>query len=92
MAATIARATGSDKSRVKETSRLGSESSTAVANTWHTFTTAHVNRDGSGYIEVRRGPDAFRYSFGPESDVLPSVHYGSTHTMPLARMENGVHS
>jgi hypothetical protein len=71
MAATIARATGYDASRVKETHRLGSQSSTAQANTWQTFTTAHVNRDGSGYVEVsRNGETLIRAAFGPEDAPL----------------------
>jgi len=69
MAATIAKATGYDSSRAKETHRLGSQSSTAQANTWSTFTTAHVNRDGSGYVEVRRdGVTLHRFEFGPERE------------------------
>lgn len=54
MAATIAKATGHDKTRSKETHRLGSQSSTVEAATWQTFAMAHVNRDGSGYVQVRR--------------------------------------
>jgi hypothetical protein len=67
MAATIAKATGYDSSRAKEAHRLGSQSSTAQANTWQTFTTAHVNRDGSGYVEViRNGKTLHRFDFGAE--------------------------
>jgi hypothetical protein len=67
MAATIATATGRDSSRAKETHRLGAQSSTARADTWQTFTTAHVNRDGSGYVEVRRnGKTLHRFDFGAE--------------------------
>ena len=67
MAATIARAYGNDSTRTKETHRLGGQSSTARADTWRTFTTAHVNRDGSGYIEVRRdGRTLHRFDFEAE--------------------------
>lgn len=54
MAKTIAKATGSDTTRVKEVHRLGSQSSTGEANTWRTFSTTHINADGSGYCQVRR--------------------------------------
>lgn len=54
MAATIAKATGGDSSREKSVQRLGDQYSTAHANTWKTFTTCHVNKDGSGYVEVER--------------------------------------
>lgn len=72
MAATIARATGFDSTRVKETHRLGSQSSTATAATWQTFATAHVNRDGSGYVEMTRdGRTVARLDFGPEAGDSP---------------------
>jgi len=68
MAATIAKATGRDTSRVKETRRLGSVSSYVEANTWRTFTSAFVHRDGSGYVEVTRdGKTLCRFNFGPEA-------------------------
>ena len=67
MAATIARATGHDKSRDKEVHRLGSESSAVVAATWRTFARAHVNKDGSGYVEVRRD-DKVIHSFEFEAE------------------------
>lgn len=67
MAATIAKATGRDKSRIKETHRLGSESAYAEANTWRTFTKAYIYRDGSGYVEATRdGKSLGRIDFGPE--------------------------
>ena len=67
MAATIAIATGYDTSRTKEASRLGSVGATARANTWTTFTTASINRDGSGYVEVvRHGEVIHRFAFDPE--------------------------
>lgn len=53
MAATIATDTGYDKSRSKETHRLGSESAVAEAATWQTFATVMVRRDGSGTFELR---------------------------------------
>ena len=49
--------------------RLPASASTAQANTWSTFTTAHVNRDGSGYVEVsRNGKTLHRFDFGPERE------------------------
>jgi hypothetical protein len=69
MAATIAKAIGHDSGRSKETHRLGSQSSQVHANTWRTFTTAIVNRDGSGYVEVRRDNRILHtFEFGPEGD------------------------
>lgn len=70
-AATIAKATGADSTRVKETHRLGSLSSRAEANTYETFATAYVERDGSGYIEVKRRSNTFHFTFGPETGELP---------------------
>lgn len=67
MANTIALAFGQDNTRLKETHRLGSVSSTAQANTWRTITTCHVNADGSGYVEVIRNKTILHsYQFGPE--------------------------
>ena len=69
MAATIATATGSDRTRVKRDHRLGSESATGEAATWRTFATAHVNADGSGYVTVKRDGSTFHaFTFGPETD------------------------
>ena len=67
MAATIAKAFGYDTSRCKETHRLGSRSSEAQANTWRTFSTTHINSDGSGYCQVvREGKTIHSFSWGPE--------------------------
>jgi hypothetical protein len=67
MANTIAKATGSDSSRNKETHRLGSKSSTGEANTWRTFTTTHVNADGSGFCRIMRDGEIIHYyKWGPE--------------------------
>lgn len=69
MAATIAKAFGNDKSRVKAVHRLGHESSTVEAATWVTFATAHVNKDGSGSVMVRRDGRAIHFfEFGPEDE------------------------
>ena len=71
MAATIAKAFGGDKSRVKETHRLGSQSATGQANTWRTFTTCHVNADGSGYVQViRDGKCIHGHNFEAEGEVV----------------------
>ena len=68
MAACIAKCTGHDSCRVKQEHRLGSVSATGEANTWRTFSTAHVNRDGSGYISVERdGKILRRYDFPAET-------------------------
>jgi len=74
MANTIAQAWGEDRSRVKETHRLGSESATVCAATWSTFARAHVNRDGSGWVTVKRyGVVLTEFSFGPEDEVAPAT-------------------
>ena len=67
MAATMAICKGFDKSRVKEDHRLGHAASEGQANTWRTFTTCHVNKDGSGFIQVRRDDVTIHYfEFGAE--------------------------
>ena len=68
MAATIAIATGYDKSgRIKRTTRLGSEAAAGEANTWRTFAEASVLADGSGMVRViRDGRTIHRFEFGPE--------------------------
>lgn len=67
MANTIAKCFGSDSTRTKEASRLGSQSATAQANTWRTFTTCTVDRDGSGYVQVvRDGVVVHYFSFDAE--------------------------
>lgn len=68
MAATIAKATGYDANRTKETHRLGSKSSAVEAATWRTFAGAEVFADGSGNIVLRRdGRTVFGVAFPPES-------------------------
>jgi hypothetical protein len=80
MAATIAKAIGHDRTRVKETHRLGSEHSEAEAATWRTFARAYVNAAGAGYVEVvRDGFTLGRIAFGSEdepSEVLVLGPYG----------------
>lgn len=71
MAATIARAIGRTKDSERETTRLGHESSEAQANTFKTFTTSKVNKDGSGEVKVERVVNDRRVvilhaKFGPE--------------------------
>lgn len=67
MAATIAIATGLDKTRVKTVHRLGSTASTGEANTYRTFAKCHIRKDGSGFVEVvRDGREIHRHVFGPE--------------------------
>lgn len=69
MAATIAKATGYDRSRVKETHRLGSEFAVAEANTWRTFATVRTRRDGSVSITVKRdGVTVHTFDLGPEGE------------------------
>ena len=68
MAATIARAWGHDKSRVKEVHRLGSEYSVVEAATWNTFAMVRVDRDGAGWVEVKQnGKSIHSFTWGPES-------------------------
>jgi len=67
MAATIAKATGWDTSRVKTTHRLGSQSSIGEANTWRTFSKVTINSDGSGsFVLERDGEIIKRHTWGPE--------------------------
>lgn len=67
MAATIATATGHDTSRSKTSHRLGSQSASVEAATWRTFASAHVARDGSGYVEVKQNGNLIHsFRFGPE--------------------------
>ena len=54
MAATMAVVYGYDKSRTKERSTLGSEAVQTSAATWNTFVTAHVSKDGSGWVTVKQ--------------------------------------
>lgn len=69
MAATIAKARGYDSSRIKEVHRLGSQASSAEANTWRTFTTTSVTADGSVIqTVVRDGVTVHRFELGPEGD------------------------
>lgn len=79
MAATIATAIGHDPNRDKTVTRLGHHASSGFASTWYTFTECHVRKDGSGYVEVRRGSRGLggrvgggdvmhRFDFGPESE------------------------
>jgi len=75
MAATIAKCIGHDNTRRKVEQRLGSVASEAQANTWHTFTTCYVWRDGSGYIEVKRGDRTIRVNFGAEDKPLPKGEF-----------------
>lgn len=85
MAATIARAIGrsqrSDGTKVEtEGTRLGHQESEAQANTYRTFTTAVVRKDGSGFIRVERefedgkrrplGQMTFRAEDGPADTML----------------------
>lgn len=69
MAATIAIAVGYDRTRTKETHRLGSVGSHVEANTWRTFATADINKDGSGYIRVQRdGKTLMHFEFEKEGE------------------------
>lgn len=71
MAATIAKCIGYDMVQEKTATRLGSEASEGQANTYRTFVTAHVRRDGSGYVEVRRdGKTIHEHRFEPECHAL----------------------
>ncbi len=73
MAATIAYARGYDRTRTKDTHRLGSAAAEGEAATWHTRAIAYVARDGSGRVEVRRdGRLIHAYTFGPENEPEPT--------------------
>ena len=67
MAATIAKAIGTDNGRIKHVHRLGSMCSEGQANTWRTFTRCLVHRDGSGCVQVSRdGKVIHRFEFDAE--------------------------
>jgi len=71
-AATIARATGADSNKGDPQARQSVEQGRrAEANTYETFATAFVQRDGSGHVEVRRRSQVFHFTFGPETGELP---------------------
>jgi len=78
MAKTIATCWGYDTTRVKTDHRLGSVAAKAEVATYRTFATAHVNADGSGYMELIRQVSAghrkvlFTLEFDPEDQ--PFVH------------------
>lgn len=68
MAKTIAKATGFDNCRSKEVHRLGSISSMAEANTWHTFSKTTIHEDGSGgFTLIRNGITIFTVSWNEEN-------------------------
>lgn len=74
MAKTIAYAFGTDRTRTKETHRIGSQRATARADTWRTFTTCSVAADGSGSVTVvRDGKTIHSFTFGPEV-TAPVAH------------------
>lgn len=67
MANCIAYATGMDKTRDKETHRLGSRAAQGYAATWHTKAYAYISKDGSGYVMViRDGEILHEYHFDKE--------------------------
>ena len=68
MANTIAIARGCDRTRTKETHRLGSARAEAEANTWKTFARLTMQADGSGHaIVTRNGQTLHDISWGPET-------------------------
>lgn len=71
MANCIAEAYGYDRTREKETYRLGSEAAKAIAATWDREAIAYIRRDGSGYVEVRdknHSKTLYHYDFGPQQE------------------------
>lgn len=67
MANCIAICEGIDGAKVKKAQRLGSKAARAEANTYHTFASAYVNADGSGYVEVKQhGVTICRFDFEAE--------------------------
>jgi hypothetical protein len=73
MAATIGYIVGFSKDgkrQASQASRLGHGAVMANANTWRTFSTAHVNADGSGYVTVARdGKTIHHFTFESEGEV-----------------------
>jgi len=70
MAATIAHAIGSDRTRTKYGHWLGSVESQGEANTFRTFSKCVIRADGSGYVQVSRGERRYTFGFGPETKEL----------------------
>jgi hypothetical protein len=67
MAATIAKCWGSDSTRVKSASRLGSQSAKAEVATWRTFVYSQITRNGDVQIVVKRdGKTVHTYSLPEE--------------------------
>lgn len=85
MAATYALAVGTDRTRTKETHRVGSQSALGEARTWHTTATAFVRADGSGYVEVYRdGKRLHGFTFDAEDadrarDLVSAAAEASEH-------------
>ena len=68
MANCIAKATGVDKTRDKNTHRLGSVGASVEAATWETHAYAYVAKDGSGHISVtRNGRELHSFHFPAEA-------------------------
>ena len=75
MANTRARCIGHDKTRCKESSRLGSEAAEAHADTWQTFTACRVDDEGAGYVSVQRGNTNVTITWDKESlPFAPKIH------------------
>ena len=68
MANTIAIARGCDRTRTKETHRIGSARAEAEANTWQTFARLTMQADGSGRATVTQdGKVLLDFAWGPET-------------------------
>lgn len=82
MAATMAIATGEDKSgRLKRTTRLGARAAMGEANTWRTFARVITFADGSGTFTVSRDGETV-HSFAWWSEKASDEHaaaFGDEH-------------
>lgn len=74
MANVIARARGYRKSgeprQQNEQTALGDSCVVVQGATWQTFATLTMNKDGSGYITIKRGDQMFRVTWNEETETL----------------------
>ena len=79
MADTIAFAVGRGKNNVTESSRPGPEEAEARANTYRTFTTSVIKKDGSARLTIRREfhgegrRTLVVIDINPETDLEPQI-------------------
>lgn len=68
---TVATCEGHNHTWTAKTSRVGIRQATAMADALETFTEAHVNKDGSGFVQVLRNGTNVRLVFGKQNGRRP---------------------